>query len=72
MFLLHCSVVLKEEQLDDPRLTAEEEDEGAHNVFTSDWLPPKKDKMYSFIFFCLYLQLFFMTCFVASLFVKVK
>lgn len=53
MFLLHCSVVLKEEQLDDPRLTAEEEDEGAHNVFTSDWLPPKKDKMYVFLYFLL-------------------
>lgn len=58
MFLLRCSVVLKEEQLDDPCLAAEEEDEGAHNVFSSDWLPPKKDKMYSFFFFYLYLQFF--------------
>ena len=47
LFVL-CSVVLKEKQLEDTYLAVEEEDEKTPNVFSSDWLPPKKDKKYTF------------------------
>ena len=58
--------MLKEEQLEDPYLAVEEEDEKTPNVFSSDWLPPKKDKTYtSNLLFHIFLNILLDHCLLA-------